>query len=59
MSLIETLNPNKCGPKSITTGIPITVVIGLDELNNHIHGIIYDIIPELRRLSNTEVDKFF
>jgi len=54
-----TVDPNKCGPKSTTTGFPITVAIGLDELNNYIQGSIYDIIPELRRLSNTEADNFF
>ncbi|ORY39807.1 hypothetical protein LY90DRAFT_672361 [Neocallimastix californiae] len=54
-----TVEPDKCGPKSTTTGFPITVAIGLDELNNYIQGSIYDIIPELRRLSNTEADNFF
>ncbi|KAG4104260.1 hypothetical protein H8356DRAFT_1351303 [Neocallimastix lanati (nom. inval.)] len=39
-----TVDPNKCGPKSNATGIPITVAIGLDELNNPIQGTIYDII---------------
>ncbi|KAL6635454.1 hypothetical protein U3516DRAFT_860611 [Neocallimastix sp. 'constans'] len=36
-----TVDPNKCGPKSTTTGFPITVAIGLDELNNYIQGSIY------------------
>ena len=54
-----TVDPNRCGPKSTITGFPINVVIGLDELNNYIQGSIYDIIPELRRLSNKEADNFF
>ena len=55
---ICTTQPNKCGPKTIS-GLPITVNIGMDELNNHIKGTIYDIIPELRRLSIDEANAFF
>ncbi|KAL6612729.1 hypothetical protein LY90DRAFT_500731 [Neocallimastix californiae] len=54
-----TVDPNKCSPKSITTGIPINVAVDLDELNNHIQGTIYDIISVLRRLSYKEADNFF
>jgi len=54
-----TTQPDKCGPKSVVSGIPITVNIGIDELNNYIKGTIFDIIPELRKLSNEEANAFF
>jgi len=53
--------PNDCGPATYIyePNNPVSVNIGLDELNNHIRGTIYDIIPELRRLSKEEANTFF